>query len=64
MCVRDAASVAREIQPKLFRFNYPRISRRLPKLPGYVGVFSFYSAIVLGTCLGAGAIVTGAILLS
>lgn len=63
VCVRDAASVAREIQPKLFRFNYPRTSRWLPKLPDYLGAFSSYSAIALETVLGVGAIVGGAMLL-
>ena len=63
VCVRDAASVAREIEPKLFRFNFPGIARRLPRLPDYLGVFSSYSAIALGTVLGVGAIVGGAIFL-
>lgn len=62
-CVRDAASIAREIQPKLFRFNYPRISRWLPRLPDYLGIFTAGSAIVIGTALGVGAIVVGLIVL-
>jgi hypothetical protein len=59
--MREAASVHREIQPKLFRLNYPRISRRFPSLSNSVGVFSARSVLLGGTLVGTGAIICGAI---
>jgi len=62
LCMRDFVAVTREMQPWLFRVNYPRISRRFPRLPDRVGVLSAWMAVAMGTVLGMAAVVGGAII--
>jgi len=62
LCLRDFVAVTRELQPWLFRTNYPRISRRYATLPNRWGVLSTRMAIAMGWIVGVGAIVGGAII--
>ena len=55
LCMRDAASVHHETEPKLFRLNHPRTSRRFPSLPNFLGVVSARLVFLVGTLVGTGA---------
>lgn len=62
LCTRDFVAVTREMQPWLFRVNFPRTSQRYPKLPVRWGAISAWMSIAMGTVLGVAAIVGGAII--
>lgn len=62
LCMRDFVAVTREMQPWLFRMNFPGASRRYPKLPARWGVVSVWTSIAMGMVLGVAAIVGGAII--
>jgi len=61
-CMRDHASVQRQIEPKLFRLNHPRLARKLPTLPDAFGIASARTTIVIGLVVGVGAIAGGTII--
>jgi hypothetical protein len=62
LCMRDYCSVEREVEPKLFRFNFPGLARRFPNLPDAYGIAAARAAVVMGLVVGVGAIVGGAII--
>lgn len=62
LCMRDHASVQRELQRWLFRVNYPRLSRRYPRIADGWGTLSARTAFVMGIVIGTAAIVGGAII--
>ena len=61
LCMRGDASVKREIEPKLFRRNFPGLAARFPWLPDQYGEAAGKASVAIGTVVGVGAIVGGAI---
>jgi hypothetical protein len=54
-------AVATDVEPRLFRFNFPRLSERFPHLPDRAGGALAWSTAIFGTLLGVAAIVYGLI---
>lgn len=61
-CLRDYVSVARDVEPKLFRLNFPGLARRFPTFADSYGIAAARAAIAIGIIVGAFAIVSGAII--
>lgn len=59
LTVRSYADVKRDLEPKLFRLNFPRLARRFPGLPDLIGRGASKGAIVIGTAFGIATIGMG-----
>jgi hypothetical protein len=56
---RSFLAVALDVEPKLFRLNFPRLSRRFERLPDRAGRAAAWSTTLFGAFLGIAAITFG-----